>query len=120
MPESGSYDSNCKTSEENYHSKPHVGMGITEVLYSDREPYEIIEVIDDRHIVIRKYDAIRIDKNGAFTEDQEYSYVSNPNNEVKKLFLTKNGVWKERLDKRRLGCNKFYVGKAEKYFDYSF
>lgn len=33
-----------------------VGMGMTEYFYSDREAYEVIEVKDQKHVVVRRYD----------------------------------------------------------------
>lgn len=33
-----------------------VGMGMTEYHYSDREAYEVIEVKDQKHVVVRRYD----------------------------------------------------------------
>lgn len=99
--------------------KPEVGMGVTEFYWSDREPYEIVKVIDDRHIIIRRLDAKRIDKNG-FSECQEWEYTSNPENNTTKLFLTKKGVWRERYPSGHLGCNGFGIGYAEKYIDPTF
>ena len=99
--------------------KPEVGMGVTEMFYSDREPYEIIEVIDDRHIVVRQLDWKRIDE-GGFSESQEYEYYSNESYPPQKLFLTKQGQWRERIGKNGLGCNCFVVGRAERYYDFSF
>lgn len=98
--------------------EPVVGMGVTETLWSDRHPWEIIEVIDSRHIVIRELDAKRKDHNG-LSECQEYEYSSNPENRTAKLFKTKKGQWRERIG-RRLGCTKFIIGRAEKYWDPTF
>lgn len=33
-----------------------VGMGMTEYSWSDREAYEVIEVKDQKHVVVRRYD----------------------------------------------------------------
>lgn len=96
--------------------KPEVGMGVTEYWWSDREPFEIIAVKDDRHITIRRLDYKRIDHNGAFTEAQEYEYYSNESNDTHELFFTKQGVWRERIG-RSLGPTTFGVGHAEKYYD---
>ena len=98
--------------------KPEVGMGVTEYYYTDREPWEIVAVRDERHITVRKLDYKRIDNNG-MSDCQEYEYYSNPNNVTVELFFTKQGVWRERIG-RSLGCNKFGVGTASKYYDYSF
>ena len=102
----------CKNPE------PEVGMGVTELYFSDREPYEIIEVKDDRHITVRALNYKRIDDNG-MSESQEYEYFSNPDGYVAHLFKTKNGKWVERIGKK-YSCNGWFIGKAEKYYDYSF
>ena len=104
---------NCKQ------PKPEVGMGVTEYCWSDRHAYEITEVIDDRHIIIRRLDYKRIDNNG-MSECQDYEYTSNPDNHSIKLFLTKQGQWKERIGSHSLGCNTFGIGRAEEYYDFSF
>lgn len=97
---------------------PEVGMGATECQWSDREPFEIIEVKDDRHITVRAMNAKRIDNNG-MSDCQDYEYTSNENGRIAHLFLTKQGRWRER-EGRSLGCNGWFIGFAEKYFDYSF
>jgi len=99
--------------------KPEVGMGVTECFYSDREPYEVVEVMDDRHIKVRRMDYKRVDE-GGFSEMQEYEYFSNENYPTVTLFLTKKGQWRERIGKNGLGHNCFMVGKAERYYDFSF
>ena len=99
--------------------KPEVGMGVTELLYSDRTPYEITEVIDERHIMVRRMDWKRIDEGGP-SEMQEYEYFSNEKYPPVMLFLTKQGDWRERIGKRGLGCNCFLIGKRERYYDFSY
>ena len=96
---------------------PVVGMGATEISYTDRYPYEIIEVKDDRHITVRALDYKRIDDFG-FSESQEYEYSSNEDNATKDLFFTKQGKWRERIG-RGLG-SAFFIGRAEKYYDFTF
>ena len=97
---------------------PKIGMGVTEMCYSDRHPYEIIEIKDARHITVRALDSKRIDNNG-FSESQEYEYTSNPNNQCVSLFKTKKGDWREKIG-RTLGCEKYVIGYAEEYYDFSF
>ena len=96
--------------------KPEVGMGVTEICYSDRNPYEIVEVIDDRHIMVRRLDYKRIDS-GGFSEDQEYEYFSNEEYPLQKLFLTKQGQWRMRIGRNGLGSWRYSIGHAEKYWD---
>ena len=78
---------------QQYVSEIKVGDGVTEYGYTDRYAYEVIEVINQNNIVIRKVDANRIDNNG-MSDCQNYEYKSNPNN--RKIKLTKrNNVWFE-------------------------
>lgn len=53
-----------------------VGTGVTEYYYSDREPYEVIAVEDQKHITIRRLDAKRVDNNG-MSDCQDYEFYSN-------------------------------------------
>ena len=68
-----------------------VGDGVTEYHWSDRTPYEVIEVINQKHIIIRKMDYKRIDNNG-MSDTQDYQYISNENNPKYELVL-RNNVW---------------------------
>lgn len=109
---------NNRVAESCKQPKPEVGMGVTEMLWSDRYPYEVVDVLDDRHILVRRLDYKRIDNNG-MSESQEYEYTSNENNSIIKLFLTKQNRWREQTG-RKLGCNTFVIGYAERYYDFSF
>ena len=100
--------------------KPEVGMGVTECMWSDRHPYEIVEVIDDRHIKIRALDYKRTDHNG-FSEVQEYEYTSNPNAHVFTLYKAKDGRWVRRVGRNGVDRSSGWViGFAERYYDFSF
>lgn len=99
--------------------KPEIGMGVTEMYWSDREPYEVVDIKDERHITVRELDAKRTDDHG-MSEDQRYEFSSNPEGRILNLFKTKNGEWRERIGRNGLGCNKFVIGYADKYYDYSF
>lgn len=111
---------------------PVVGMGVTELCYTDRHPYEAIEVKDAKHIVVRELDYKRTDRNG-MSEHQEYEYTSKPDGEIYHLVLRngrwRNYAWEDSYDDecnrtrklaRKLGSNGWYVGKAERYYDFSF
>ena len=54
-----------------------VGTGVTEMCYSDRHAYEVVEVIDEKHLVIRRCKATRIDNNG-MSDAQSYKYEVEP------------------------------------------
>lgn len=105
------------------HSKgetPTVGMGVTQCLWSDRVPWEIIEVQDDRHLLIRRLGHRRIDDNG-FSECQEYEYFQVEDAPVYRLFKDKNGRWVQRVGRNGVDRSSgWYVGKAEYYYDFTF
>lgn len=73
--------------------------------YSDVHPYEIVRVISDKTIEVRRMEAELLNKNdlefvpGGFMarcvnqRDQKYSYTSNPENEVVRLRLRKDGYF---------------------------
>lgn len=54
-----------------------VGTGITEYGYSDRHPYEVIAVKDQKHITIRRLDHKHI---GDGCMDNNWELISNPAN----------------------------------------
>lgn len=125
--------------------KPEVGMGVTECCYTDRNPWEVIEVKDEKHIVVRELDYERTDDNG-MSECQKYRYFPKPDGEIRHLVL-RNGRWRDRewkveyemgadgkpvRDKsgdpvvksrkpgNKLGPNGWRIGHAERYYDFSF
>lgn len=66
-----------------------VGTGVTEYSYSDRHAYEVIEVIDQKHVVIRLLDHRHA---GEGSMDNNWELVSNENNPTYKLERRGN-VW---------------------------
>lgn len=105
-----------------------VGTLATRYYYSDREPYEVIEVINQNHVVLRELDSKRTDDNGP-SECQDYEYSSNPNNYTMEIKRRKNGGWnlicryKDEYGKIHANAvEKVHIsfGKAERYYDFSF
>lgn len=74
--------------EENkmFCEKIEVGTGMTEYYYSDRHPYEVVEVTDQKHIKVRELDHRHI---GDGCMDNNWELISNENNAIKAL--TKRG-----------------------------
>jgi len=108
-------------------TKPEVGMGVTECLWSDRDPWEVIEVVSDKKIRIRALGWNRVDDNG-MSDCQKYEFFSKPDGEVKTLVL-RNGRWRdlkkewhgeEMVETRRLGASGWRIGRADRYYDFSF
>lgn len=55
----------------------YVGMGATEMLYSDRHAYTVQRVVSDKRVIVTRDKAERIDGNGA-SDSQEWSFKSVP------------------------------------------
>jgi len=94
-------------------AKPTVGMGATKIMFSDRHPYTVIEVMSEKRIKVQEDSATRTDKNG-FSESQEYTYEPNPNGTVYTLSLRKDGRWRVVGD-----TQVFSVGTRREYYDYT-
>lgn len=69
-----------------------VGTGMTEYMYSDRHPYEVIEVIDQKHVVVRELDHKNV--GGAYSN--EWELISNEANPT--YLMTKRGKYWYRTD----------------------
>lgn len=96
---------------------PEVGMGVTELCWSDRHAYTVVWMAGNKRIGVQRDRAIRIDTNG-MSDAQRYRYERDEKAPVVVLSLRKDGHW------RRVGesasSNVFMVGQREEYHDYSF
>lgn len=65
--------------EENqmYTKQIEVGTGMTEYLWSDRHPYEVTKVLDQKHVTVRGLDHKKADDTPF---DNTWNLISNPNN----------------------------------------
>jgi hypothetical protein len=97
---------------------PQVGMGATELMFTDRNAYTIIEIINDKTIIVQRDDVKRVDKNG-MSDSQEYVYISNPDNAVYEVTLRKNGKWITKGQNAKHGTS-WLIGHRMEYYDYSF
>lgn len=97
--------------------KPEVGMGCTQGVGSDRYPYTICEVVNEKKIYVQADDYKRTDKNGQ-SESQTYEYTPNP--EAQKILVTlrKNGRWVRKGE--TLNGSAFYIGQRRAYQDPSY
>jgi hypothetical protein len=75
-------------------SVPEVGMGATQMHWSDRDPWEVIEVSDDcKRVVIRAMDHEWDKTRGGGAGHQNWVITSNPKNVTKTLYW-KWGAWR--------------------------
>jgi len=94
---------------------PEIGMGVTEIMYSDRHPYTITAILTPKRIKVKADKTVRIDKNGC-CEEQEYRYEPAPNAPEITLFLNKYGRWKRLGD---AGGSTYLIGRREEYYDFT-
>lgn len=93
--------------------EPYVGMGATELMWSDRHAYTVVKIKSKCRIIVKRDKAIRIDNNG-MSDCQTYRYEEDPNGYELELIKTKKG-WK-----RLGGCTPFMLGRRDEHYDYSF
>jgi len=103
--------------ENHYKSaEPQVGMGATELCYTDRHALTVVEVCSPKRIKVQYDRAIRADKNG-MSDGQSYLYERDLEASVITLSLRKDGHW------RKVGSTSghvFMLGARRAYHDYSF
>ena len=88
-----------------------VGTGMTEYSYSDRHAYEVTKVIDQKHVMVRKYDVEHIGE--AMTNN--WKLISNPDN-PERLITRRGNYWywtatitAEELEKITDPMERFYM-----------
>ena len=92
---------------------PEVGMGITILMWTDRQPATITRISKSGKVFWFKRDhAERRDANG-MSESQTYDFLPNPAATEQRATLRKTGAWKCQGHQIRLGSR-------DKYHDYSF
>ena len=69
------------------------GTYVTEYLWSDRHAYEVVKVVDQKHVFIRRLNAIRTD-NWGMSDSQNYRYESDENARTKEL-VKRGDYWYE-------------------------
>lgn len=125
-----------------------VGTGMTEYSWSDRKPYEVVEVKDQKHISVRAMDHKKV---GNVPMSNDWNVISNAKNPIidlvkrgdfwyravtatiedinsedieRRLWLCHNGFDREKIMKngQQTKYHKMNVsfGKAEYYYDYEF
>ena len=81
----------------NNNTAPKVGEGATELCWSDRHAYDVTFVSEDgKQCKIRPCIATRTDKNGCYTESQDYKYEPNLQAEEESL-VYRNGSWRREV-----------------------
>lgn len=99
--------------------KPEVGMGVTRLGWTDRDPYTVVEILNDKEIVVQADKATRTDTNG-MSEVQKYTFSPDPNGRKVTLTLRKDGRWIAKGEKSGRHATGWRIGERMKYYDHSF
>jgi hypothetical protein len=97
---------------------PELGMGVTELCWSDRNPYTIIGIVNEKTLIVQADDYVRTDNYG-MSDAQDYTYIQNPNNRTATITLRKNGSWVTQGSTTKSGTH-WFIGKRQKYHDFTF
>ena len=96
-------------------TQPDIGMGATEIGWTDRRPYTVIAIDESgKRCTVQEDTATRTDDNG-MSDVQEYHYEANPQGMTRILSLRADGRWREVG-----GTTIFHIGTRRKYHDYGF
>ena len=90
-----------------------VGMDATQIMWSDRNAYTVVEILAKNKIVVQRDIATRKD-NGVMSDCQEYNYERDLDGVKQTLIKTKNGWKVVGVDER------FILGHRETYYDFTF
>lgn len=95
---------------------PVVGMGATQIMYSDRHAFTVIAVAaNGKSCTVQADTATRTDGNG-MSDSQAYTFAPNPEGATYDLRLNKKGQWAVKGSPGQI----FGMGYRSEYHDFSF
>jgi hypothetical protein len=98
---------------------PEVGMGATQLFWTDRVASTVIEVsASGKSVTVQRDKAIRTDDHG-MSDAQSYRYEPNPEGGTAVYTKRKNGQWIRKGDPLQ-GGQRLGLGYRNEYRDYSF
>ena len=96
-----------------------VGDGATELMWTDRHAYTVVEVQNNgTRLVLQRDTATRTDSNG-MSESQNYAYARDPQGEKVVVSRRRNGKFVKVGNDAKNG-RRFAIGYRREYYDYSF
>lgn len=97
-----------------YNDSPELGMGATELCFTDRHAYSIIKICTSRKVIVRR-DKVTLVGGSCNTEHQDYIFEPDPEGHEIPVTFRKDGKWR--------GTNRgslFTLGIREEYIDPNF
>ncbi len=98
--------------------EPFVGMGATELCWSDRHACTVVQVLSSTRVVVTRDKATRTDANG-MSDQQSYTFESNldPARGIT-IRKAKDGRWYSSGGMKRGTC--YALGYRSEHYDFSF
>ena len=97
---------------------PEVGQGATQLCWSDRHPYTIVQVINRKKIIVQADKEIYVQGSVQYGT-AEYKYEANPNGVKVTVSLRHNNRWVTQGENAKTGT-AFAIGYRRYYYDPSF
>lgn len=94
---------------------PEIGMGVTELCWSDRHAWTILEVWSPSRVTIQRDKAICVGKRGLGVT-QQYRFERDAAGGTKVLTKRRDGVWRE-MGVGKGNSNTFVLGERSEYED---
>jgi hypothetical protein len=108
-----------KIMEESRDRPPEVGMGVTRILWSDRQAWSVVEVYPEGKKIRVRQDRAVVMSGSAFDGSAVYRFLPQEDGREAVLTLRSNGKWVQRGEPMRGGCG-WLIGVREEYVDPSF
>lgn len=94
-----------------------VGDGATEVMWTDRHAYTVIQVVHPGRVVVQRDTATRTDNLG-MSDSQSYAFSPDPHGPTAIVRRGADGVWRTKGGKAH--GRVFLMGHRDEHYDYSF
>ena len=91
-----------------------VGTGATELMWSDRNPYTVVEVLSPTRIVV-KADDYKVISGSGHDGSAQYEYTARPDATPVILTLRKNGRWYPIGES--IKGTSYAIGTRRRYYD---
>lgn len=93
-------------------------MGATELCWTDRHAYTIVEIAADGKLIVVQADAATLADQNGMSDAQNYTYTPDTMAPRVTLTLRKNGRWVRKRD--TANGTSFAIGVRREYHDYGF
>ena len=97
--------------------RPEIGMGATEMCWSDRHPWTVVAVYSENKCMLQK-DSVKAKEGDHPMGHQEWEITPNPQGITAIVTRRRNGQWHHV--NRAMNTTGFVLGQRRYYYDWSF